>query len=232
MAEPYFDDGLTTLYHGDSREILPTLAAHSTDLILTDPPYGIGYDSGRSQHGMIEGDDGSLDVLDALRLALRCLKLNHHFYVFGPADVASLTTGATCDLVWDEGKHGGGSLDIPWGASWEPITFGVWNPYPSQKGVGRQLVRRRRGTVLRYPTPNNGRGAIDHPTRKPVPLLRELIEASSLMGETVLDPFAGSGATLEAARAEGRSSVGIEIDERYCEAMAQRFSQGTLDVAA
>lgn len=230
--KPYYDDGSVTIYHGDCREVLPTLAAQSTDLLLTDPPYGIGYDSGRSQHGSIKGDDGSLDILSVLRQAFRCLRLNHHFYVFGPADVASLTAGATCDLVWDEGKHGGGNLDIPWGASWEPITFGVWNPYPSQRGVGRHLARRRRGTVLRHTTTNNGRGAIAHPTRKPVSLLRELIEASSLMGELVLDPFMGSGSTIEAARLEGRRALGIEIEERYCEAIAERLEQGVLDVAA
>lgn len=229
--KPYFADDTVTLYHGNCLEILPALEGQSVDLLLTDPPYGIGYVSGRSSHGRIAGDDGTLDVVDALKQALRCLRINHHFYVFGPADMASLTNGATADLVWDEGKHGAGNLDVPWGASWEPITFGIWSPYASHKGTGRHLARRRRGTVLRHQTPNNGLGALDHPTRKPVALLRELIEASSLIGEIVLDPFAGSGATLEAARLEGRRAVGIEIEERYCDAMALKFSQGMLDVA-
>jgi DNA modification methylase len=229
--EPYYDDGTVTIYHGDCREILPALAPQSVDLLLTDPPYGVNY-AGRGAHAVMAGDGGDLDVRAALASALRCLILNRHFYVFGPLDVAPLTQGATCDLVWDEGKTGLGDLSLPWGPSHERVVFGVWNPYKSQAGNGRGLVRRRRGTVLRYPTPNNGRGATVHPTRKPVPLLRELIEASSLMGETVLDPFMGSGSTLEAAQLEGRRVIGIEIEERYCEIAAERCAQEVLDLAA
>jgi site-specific DNA-methyltransferase (adenine-specific) len=151
--------------------------------------------------------------------------------VFGSLDVAPLTVGATCDLIWDEGKHGSGNLDIPWGTSHERIAFGVWSPFPSHKGDGASIVRRRRGSVLRYGTSNNGRGASMHPTRKPVQLLRELIEASSLFGEVVLDPFMGSGSTLEAARLECRRAVGIELEERYCEIAASRCAQDVLDVA-
>ena len=85
----------------------------------------------------------------------------------------------------------------------------------------------RRGTVLRYPN-TRGRGATRHPTEKPVALLRELIESSSRFGETVLDPFIGSGSTLVAAALEGRKAIGIEIEERYCEIAANRLAHGAL----
>jgi DNA modification methylase len=221
----YYANDSVTIYHGDCRDVLPALAPRSVDLLLTDPPYDIGYVSRRSDHGAITGDDGSLDVTAAVSAGLRCLRLNHPFYVFGPLDISQLTTGATCDLIWDECKHGLGDTSLPWGNSWERIAFGVWNRYPSQKGVGRGLVRRRRGTVLRYPTVNNGQGARAHPTRKPVALLRELIEVSTKHGEVVLDPFMGFGSTLEAAVLEGRSAIGIETEERYCEIAAKRCVQ-------
>lgn len=228
MTEPYYSDDLVTLYHGDCTDVLPRLPKGGADLLLTDPPYGISYRSGRSKHGPIAGDDGTLDVAAALSLALNALKFNRHFYVFGPLDISQLTLGTTVGLVWDKCKHGTGNLEIPWGTSHEPVSFGVWTKYPSQRGVGATAARLRRGTVLRCPTVNTGRGALSHPTEKPVPLLRELIEASSRIGETVLDPFAGAGSTLIAARLEGRKAIGIELEERYCEVVAKRLTQGTL----
>lgn len=225
----YYEDDLVTLYHGDCRDILPTLGRESVELLLTDPPYGINYRSGGA-HGPIAGDDGSLDVIAALRLALPALRLKRHFYVFGPFDLAPITKGATAELIWDKGKFGAGNLSTPWGRSHEPLTFGVWSPYVSHAGRGSQLVRLRRGSVLSFPTTNNGRGAMEHPTEKPVPLLRELIEASSRMGETVLDPFAGCGSTLIAAVREERKAIGIELEERYCEVIARRLE--TLAAAA
>ena len=227
---PYYSDASVTLYHGDCREVLPNIATKSVDLLLTDPPYGIGYVSGRSQHGPIAGDDEATDLTPHLRLALRALRINRHFYVFGPLDIANLTVGATTELIWDKGRcPAGGNLSIPWGGSHERIAFGVWNPFPSQRGVGVHTVRLRRGSVLSVATGNTGRGAQTHPTEKPVMLLRELIEASSRMGELVLDPFAGAGSTLIAAVQEGRRAIGIEIEEKYCEVIARRLSQPSLD---
>lgn len=67
--------------------------------------------------------------------------------------------------------------------------------------------------------------------QKPVELMSLALRASSDVGHVVLDPFAGSGTTLIAARAMGRKAIGIEIDERFCEAAALRLSQQTLDMA-
>jgi site-specific DNA-methyltransferase (adenine-specific) len=67
-----------------------------------------------------------------------------------------------------------------------------------------------------------------HPTEKPVRLIRELIESSSCIDETLLDPFCGVGSALIAARVEGRLAIGIEIEEKYCEIAAKRLAQDVL----
>jgi site-specific DNA-methyltransferase (adenine-specific) len=67
----------------------------------------------------------------------------------------------------------------------------------------------------------NSRGSKRHPTEKPVDVLRQMIESSSMIGELVLDPFAGSGSALVAAMIEDRRAIGIEVEERYCEEAAK-----------
>lgn len=237
----FYDEGGVQIWHGDCRDVLPGLPRHGAGLMVTDPPYGQNYRSGHPNrwHGNpeIAGDDGTLDVLAALRLALDRVRLRRHFYVFGPLDVTSLTTSATTELVWDKGEGVGmGDLCSPWASTHERITFGTWSPYPSGQGSGGLAARLRRGSVLRVNSTNAGQGARLHPTEKPVALLRQLIEMSSLFDEVVLDPFAGAGSTLEAAMLEGRRAVGIEVDERYCETAAKRLgrlsSQGVLDLNA
>jgi site-specific DNA-methyltransferase (adenine-specific) len=222
--KPYYEDGSVTLYCADCRDVLPLLA-RGADLLLTDPPYGVAYESNQraSGWGPILGDGDASWVPDALRAALRVLRVNRHVYVFGPLDLTALTVGGTTELVWDKGKPSSGDLTSPWGPSHERIAFGVWNPYPSQAENGRLSARLRRGTVLAHPKISNGRGARHHPTEKPVALLRDLIESSSCRGETVLDPFAGSGSTGVAAVMEGRRATLIEVEERYCEVAADRL---------
>lgn len=70
----------------------------------------------------------------------------------------------------------------------------------------------------------------NHPTQKPEALMAHLIETLSRPGDLVLDPFAGTGTTLAVARQLGRRAIGIELDETYCEAIARRLGQGTLDM--
>ena len=223
---PYFESEGIVVYHGDSREVLPTLAANCADVMVTDPPYGVDFQSARRKDKLakITGDDGSLDVPAVLAQALRLLRRGRHVYIFGRFDLSELPLCSPAELIWDKEIVGTGNLELPWATSHENITFAVYEISKAnrEKGYGNLAARMRRGSVIRCQRMQSGQ-VKNHPTEKPVPLLRQLIESSSVWGETVLDPFMGSGSTLVAARLEGRRAIGIEVDERYCETAVRRL---------
>lgn len=225
---PYFERDGITIYHGDCRDVLPRLGAGSVDLVLTDPPYGIGYVTAwRSRtHPLaarIVGDE-SLGVLaDAIPELDRVLSANRHAYIFAApiqvSDVARLLPdGWTVKnvLAWDKGDSGTvGDLLAGYGQTWEAVVY-------TNKGR-REFNGPRPRATLRWPW-SSTRDPV-HPTVKPVGLLVQLIARSSNASELVLDPFMGSGTTLRAALDLGRRAIGIEIEERYCEIAARRLDQ-------
>lgn len=215
---PYYERAGITIHLGDCRAILPTLPKAGADLLVTDPPYGVGY---RSNYGgnfdSIAGDDDAAWVPAALAMAGDALRNKRHAYIFGPRELIAFPFRTAVELVWDKGALSMGDLALPFAPAHEPITFAVL-VRGNEKGRGNLPARLRSGSILSYPRP----AAKRHPTEKPVALLRRLIESSSLVGETVLDPFLGVGSTLVAAVAEGRKGVGIELDEGYAELAANR----------
>ena len=230
---PIYETARATLYCADALDVLPTMPASAIDLLVTDPPYGVEFRSNMRKatprFDAIAGDD-STDIGELVVAAsLRCLRKHRHLYVFGPFEEAMVAmTGVTrpVGLIWDKGKLGMGDLTLPYGPSWEPIFFATSAPTPKGNGLGepgRLSASLRRGSVLRY----NRRCATKyrHPTEKPVELLRALIECSSLPGETVLDPFAGSGSTMVAAVLAGRRAIGIELTEEYAALSAERLAE-------
>jgi site-specific DNA-methyltransferase (adenine-specific) len=145
-------------------------------------------------------------------------------YVFGyrSEDVAGpLRLGAVADLVWDKILLPQGDLTKAWGASHEPIAFGVHRKRPSDRASGRGSLaaRLRKGSVLRYQRPN---GITRHPNEKPVPLISDLIESSTLRGDLVVDPCAGSGTTGVAAVLLGRRCFLVETDRAHAEETVRR----------
>jgi DNA modification methylase len=231
MTTPYYDDGQITIYCGDCRDVLPTLPPSSVDLIVTDPPYGAEWQSNRRKESFdrIAGDHDQAVALEGIRSSLRLIRLSRHLYIFGRYDLSGLHLSEPVELIWDKEMRTGGDLTLPWGSQHEYIQFCVFHHsrVALNDGAGRLAARLRKGSVLRYPRAS-GVGVTKHPTEKPVPLIRELIESSSCIGEAVLDPFMGSGSTLVAARLEGRRAIGIELDERYCEIAVKRLQQAVL----
>lgn len=213
--EPYYKDEWVSLYHGDATEVVEWLAA---DVLVTDPPYGVAFRSARrkaeERFAAISGDD-NLEIRDAVlsewgdRPAL----------VFGTWR-RDRPTATRQRLVWAKGEDPGlGDLKMPWGYGDEEIYV-----------LGNGWVGSRRTNVYRFPkvASSNNPG---HPTPKPVPLMEALIEHIPATW-TISDPFAGSGATLIAARNLGRRAIGVELEEKYCEVIAKRMQTTPLPLAA
>lgn len=222
-----------TVIWGDCRD--PEVIASVPDgygLLCTDPPYGVRFNSGRSTNFTeIPGDDGSVDWPGVLAEWVgrtgrtRGLAPSRHVYVFGysPEALADpLRLGGTASLVWDKLDIGSGDLALPWGPGHEQITFGVHVKRRSDResGAGNLSARLRRGSVLRYPRP--GRGRARHSNEKPVPPMAELIESSTVRGDLVVDPCAGSGSTGVAAVLEGRRCFLVEVNRADAEQCVQR----------
>lgn len=215
--------GNATLYLGDCLEVLASLPSASADLLVTDPPYGVEFQSGRGSHEKIANDHIGFNVAPYIDAALRVLRRGRHVYVFGPFDPSRHPLCSAADLVWDKMNFGMGNLQLPWAPQHEPITFAVYEISKAnrEKGYGALAARMRKGSVLRALRPNSVRANL-HPTEKPVDILSQLIESSSVIGETVLDPFMGSGSTVVAAMVERRASIGIEIDPTHFDTARRR----------
>lgn len=212
--KPYYEDEYVTLYHGDCRTLTEWMTA---DVLVTDPPYGMAYESNfnrdrrNTKKGRPVAGDGDTSIRDDVLVRWG----DRPALVFGRWNVPR-PQGVHTRLVWDRVVHGMGNLASPWGPSDEEIYV---------RGVG--FHGQRSGTVIRVPRLESGaKDRPDHPTPKPVALMELLI--AKCPGGVIADPFAGSGATLVAAMLQGRRAIGVEVEERYCELVARRLSQGSL----
>lgn len=216
MIHPYYQDDSVTIYHGDCRDVLSTLAADDLT-VVSDVPYGRALRSSRNgAHGdcRIENDTDT-----ALRdwLIAWASERDVPCILFGSPAVAR-PVGLTADrvLIWDKGDHVGmGDLSWPWKPNYEEIYI-----------LGEGFAGPRTSSVLRFHA-IAGTVAVTqgrtHPTEKPVPLLRSLV--LKCPGVLILDPFMGTGSALLAAKSVGRRAIGVELRERYCEIAANRMSQ-------
>ena len=217
MVKPYFERDGIVIYHGDCREILPGLTA---DSVVTDPPYGLEFnylsydDSIENLRGLI------LDVFPLMRTATQ-----RQFVMCGPTQIteyprADWVMSVTWNTTGSFGKYGYNQ--------WTPVLcFGS-----DLAGFGN-VNGMTKGDVLRI----NGGGGVGfnrsederkHTCPKPVTMMRPVIQRLTSPGETILDPFMGSGTTLRVAADLGRRAIGIEIEERYCEIAARRLDQMVL----
>jgi DNA modification methylase len=197
-VKPYYEHGGITIYHADCREALPLLSA---DVMLTDPPYGVN-----------KAEWDAEFVLPPLV----------------PCNVLGLMPGTINILSCPRGLCG---LQYRWtlsaylanGMTRGAMGFANWIPclVYAREGVSVYGQRQdaKKFTVGREPKPA-------HPSPKPLDVTRWFL--SCLPGDTVLDPFMGSGTTLRAAKDLGRRAIGIELDERWCELAARRLSQEVL----
>ncbi len=207
--KPYYEHGGITIYHGDCREIITNIG--KCDLVVTDPPYGMEFQSNHriQKHMKIQGDDRfPLELMYQIKL-----QSEYATYMFCRWDnlpeIMSFDKPKSV-LAWIKNNWSMGDLEHEHGRQWEAICF-----WPREK---HKFIKRIPDVINADRT-----GNFDHPTQKPSGLIRLIIEANE--GDIILDPFCGSGSTLEAARDSGRKAIGIEIEEKYCEIAAKRLQQ-------
>jgi DNA modification methylase len=210
MPSPYYNQNGITIYHGDCRNILPTL--DRADLVLTDPPYGIGRDGkppSTSTHGGHKGYDfkgwDQAPVDDAtLRLVLAA---GRDAIVFGANYYPQVLPPSPGWIVWDKGQRiDQADGELAFTTRLAPLRVFILNRVALQTD-----------------------GAV-HPTQKPEALILWCISLFP-SARTVIDPFMGSGTTLAAAKRLGLTAIGIDIHQEYCDLAIRRLRQGALPFA-
>nr|DAP95578.1 MAG TPA: adenine-specific methyltransferase [Caudoviricetes sp.] len=214
-----------TIITGDCMSVLRDMATESIDMVITDPPYGIDYQSARKEKARritkIANDKSPFIwwIYDAARILKRgggvlCFTRWDVQQVFIDAlRLAGLTVKSV--IVWDKKTHGMGDLKGSFAPRYEAIIFASKGRY--------ELPGKRPDDLIACAKVGNQ--SLAHPNEKPVALLEQLIEATTVPGALILDPFAGSGSTLVAAAKKGRQYIGIEIDEQYSKLAAARVAE-------
>ena len=212
--------------HGDCVPFMRGQPDGVYDLVVTDPPYGMNYQSSRrtDKHEKIVLDDSLEWFKDFAKELYRVMKKDTHAYIFCNEyalshfrdwlEEAGFINKRT--LIWVKNNHTSGDLEGDYANKTEFILY-------AQKG--RRILNGGRDTnVLNFNRTNTD----DHPTQKPEDLIGYLIGKSSNENDLVFDPFMGSGTTLMAARKLGRSAIGIDIEEKYCKIAEDRLRQEVL----
>ncbi|WP_348269721.1 DNA methyltransferase [Edaphobacter paludis] len=197
--KPYYEEAGIQIFHGDCREILPQLGRF--DLLLTDPPYGIGIAANpiRQAHEVSDWDAKAPDA-----------------WVFG-----LMLSKASYSVIW-----GGNYFDLSPSQS-----FLVWDKKQPEDLTLAMCEQawcnfRSPAKMFRYSVTSYAK---EHPTQKPLPLIKWCISRVPSEVKSIVDPYLGSGTTLVAAKDLGILATGIELEERYCEIAANRLRQSVLN---
>lgn len=209
---PYYSDDLVTLYHGKCEDVLPFV---KFDEIVSDPPYGMKYEHGARKGGVrlghdghsIAGDDRPFDPSHLLAYGTRCL-------LWGGNHFADRLPASRGWLVWDkrDGRPANDQSDVEL----------AWTNFLTTARIHRQYWS---GNVRSGREQAEGRL---HVNQKPVALMHWCLDLMGKVG-TVIDPYAGSGSTLIAARERGVRVIGIELEKENCDKIVRRLDQGVLD---
>lgn len=198
---PYYADDTVTIYHGDCRDVVPGLTA---DAVFADPPYG----AEKAVWDAAFPTDW-LALMPAVAPVLAVTPGQRNLLTM-PAQIGDLRYRWTLAAVISNGTTRG------------DLGFGNWIPTLLYARDGMSLYGPRQDTntfAMRGEMPN-------HPSPKPLAVMVWIVDC--LPGDSILDPFMGSGTTLVAAKALGRPAIGIDIDEASCEEAARRCSQEVL----
>ncbi len=241
MTAPYYERAGITIWHGDALAIMSDMEPGSVSTIATDPPYSSGARTSaalRSRGAMrrAEGKHGAPEKWFATdNLGAHGFEMLVRLFAVEARRVSIDGAHLFSFIDWRQWPTLAGAIESAgWSLRaclvWDKMHFGMGNGFRQQcefilhasNGVGDNFVRHDLGTVFRESRPIED----CHPTMKPAGLLSKVL--SAVPAGVVLDPFMGSGQTLQAARDLGYPAWGIEIDESYCELAATRLGQEVL----
>lgn len=230
---PYYEDDYVTLYHADCFQAIEGLEDRSIGLVLTDPPYT------ERTHTQAKTNKGKGHGSKAVTFS----------YIEDAALAEILSTAGRKTRGWVistlDYKHAVGFESTP-PTGLRMLRVGVWvktNPMPQisadRPAQGWEAIAYLHRDDSKPSWGGGGRAGnyilpveqhVGHPTAKPLTMFEDLIAKFTKPDESVLDPFAGSGTALRAAKNLGRKAIGFEIEEKYCEIAAQRLAQETLGI--
>ncbi len=248
----YYQDDAVTLWHGDCRDVLGMLEKESIRLLWTDPPYGHGNQNGDLQAARVRDEVKGARVRSVVPIINDTAEEMRQTVNIALSLAEPLLFSECCCCCCCCAGGGGPNVTFAWLAN-RLDSFGlqffhaiIWDKSGRGHGLGWRfrrdyefvMVAHKRGGKLSWvdadlavpnivfiqPSDNDL-----HPTEKPLELPQWFIGLATAEGETILDPFAGSGTTLRAAKDLGRKAIGIEIEERYCEIAAKRMEQGVFN---
>lgn len=225
MIQPYYTDESVTIYHGDYRVVIDEM--QSGVAIVSDPQYGIGFNvnTKRSRKtGLTFGKHSKQIERNPEWIPLQ----NNDRTPFDPTPLLRFEE----IILWGANNY---SSRLPDSRGWlvwdklgdkQPCAFGdcemAFTNLDQSIRIWRQVWR----GIVREGVENVANGSKLHPCQKPIALMKWCIGFTK--SETILDPFMGSGTTLRAAKDLGRKTVGVEIEEKYCEIAARRMAQAVL----
>jgi DNA modification methylase len=216
----------TNIYNGDCIEYIKTIKDKSIDCLITDPPYGVDIQFGAYDNQLsrkIENDgniEGALVLLDEMLINVKSkLKEDAHIYIFCNwkiypqfNQIISKHFQIKNLIIWDKLFMGMGDLKGNYSSSYEMIVFA---------GGNREFLTRPKNIIqCRFSDERF------HNTQKPVELIKQLIDNSTNVNETIFDPFLGSGSTVVAAKEMKRNFIGCEIDEQNYKITLKRLEDG------
>ena len=220
--KPYYKDDLVTLYHGDCLEVTEWLSA---DVLVTDPPYGQGwkgiwnYAKDAATKTLPSAEPIFNDGETVTRDTALTIWGEKPAIVFGSWRI-SRPNNVEHRLIWHKAGMAPGPVKMAFQTQDEEIYI-LGKGFKKSSPPFRSVIQTNEARSIEV-------AKIGHPTPKPVGLM-ELLIAKCPEG-VIADPFAGSGATLIAARNLGRISIGVEYEEKYCELIAKRLSQQAFDL--
>lgn len=200
---------------GDCLELMRQLPDKSVDLIVTDPPYGKKADKGTNGFGSSKnrryrgGWDTKIPPKEVFDEMFRVAK---NLVIFGGNYFCHQLPPSNCWIFWD--KKGDIAFQNP-SADGELI-------YTTFKKPVKKVVFRQQGFIT------DSKDERYHPTQKPSELVQKLIEMFSEEGDTILDPFIGSGTTAISAIRSGRHFIGFELDPDFCQVAEKRIEHEKL----